>query len=188
MSGINQFKPFATGSGANVLTPTAYAALTTLISQGFQSGVAQSQQVNTPLRQSSFVSAAMAQIVANNNVDANDDGNLSAFVTNFLAAVGNQLSFQSSISPSGYVKLPGGLIVQWTICSNVAFADINVVFPIAFPNNVFSVVGTYTNGGGSANVVVGLGSHTLTTQSFGAWYGSTNARIDATVYFIAIGN
>lgn len=84
--GSNQFLPFATASGANVLTPADYAALAAL-AQGFQSGIAKSQYVNTPLRQATFVAAAIAQIIANSGVNANDDGNVSTFVTNFLAAV-----------------------------------------------------------------------------------------------------
>ncbi len=74
MSGTNQFQPFAIGSGANALTPAAYAALSTLISQGFQSGIANSAQVNTVLRQASFMAAALGQVIANAGLNANDDG------------------------------------------------------------------------------------------------------------------
>lgn len=86
-TGNNQFLPLAIGSGANVLTPAAYAALSTLIQHGYQSGVAQSIQVNTTLRQATFVASAIAQIIANSGVDANDDGNISEFVTNLLNAL-----------------------------------------------------------------------------------------------------
>lgn len=81
MSGTNQFQPFAIGSGANALTPSAYAALTTLISQGFQSGVASSSQVNTVLRQASFMASALGQVVANAGINANDDGNFANLVS-----------------------------------------------------------------------------------------------------------
>ena len=87
MAGTNQFLPFATGSGANVLTPAAYAALTALVAQGFQSGTAQSQQVNTPIRQATFVAAALGQIIANAGLNANDDGVIANFTTAFLAAI-----------------------------------------------------------------------------------------------------
>ncbi len=80
MSGTNQFQPFAIGSGANALTPAAYAALSTLISQGFQSGIANSAQVNTVLRQASFMAAALGQVIANAGLNANDDGTLSNMV------------------------------------------------------------------------------------------------------------
>ena len=96
MSGTNQFLPFATGGGANTLTPSAYAALATIVSQGFQPGLASSQQANTVWRQATFVAAAVAQIIANQNVNANDDGNLTNFVTNLQNAIANLGSLQAS--------------------------------------------------------------------------------------------
>lgn len=141
----NQFQPFAIGSGANALTPTAYAALTTLISQGFQSGVANSSQFNTVLRQASFVAAAVAQLIANNGVNANDDGNLSTFVTNLANGIGTALAgtpaFGNSLGSSGYQKLPGGLVFQWGKSSTVA-SLVTVTFPIAFPTAILGVVVT----------------------------------------------
>jgi hypothetical protein len=90
MSGTNQFQAIALGGGANVLTPAAYAALASLIANGYQSGTASSQQVNTTLRQATFVANAIAQIIANNGVNALDDGNSATFVTNLLAAIAAQ--------------------------------------------------------------------------------------------------
>lgn len=83
----NQILPFATGSGANVLSPADYAALAAVAS-GFQSGVASSQQLNTVWRQSSFVAAMIAQFIADQAaVNVNDDGNVSALETNFETAI-----------------------------------------------------------------------------------------------------
>ena len=85
MPGSNQFLPFATGSGANVLTPADYAALTSLVASGFTSGIAPSQQVNTPLRQSSFVASAIAQAIADQlGVAVNDDGVIANLENQFL--------------------------------------------------------------------------------------------------------
>lgn len=65
MAGTNQFLPFAATSGANALTPAQYALLTTLLAQGFQPNTnAQSQQVNTVLRQVSTVAAAIGTFIA----------------------------------------------------------------------------------------------------------------------------
>jgi hypothetical protein len=86
MSGSNQFLPFGTGSGANVLTPTAYAALAALVANGFQSGVANSQYVNTPIRQATFVSSAIAQAIADmTGAAVADDGIIVNFRNQFLA-------------------------------------------------------------------------------------------------------
>ncbi len=88
MAGTNQFLALATGGGANVLAPAAYAALTSLISSGFQSGVAPSAQVNTALRQATFVAAAVAQLIADaTGLNANDDGVILNFEKQLALAV-----------------------------------------------------------------------------------------------------
>jgi len=48
--------------------------------------------------------------------------------------------FLASLTGDGYQKLPSGLIIQWGVAyaNNTAWSV--VAFPIAFPNNVFSVV------------------------------------------------
>jgi hypothetical protein len=96
MPGTNQFLPFAIGGSANTLTPTAYAALATVVANGFQPGVASSQQANTVWRQATFVAAAVAQLIANQNVNANDDGNLTNFVSNLQVAIANLGSLQAA--------------------------------------------------------------------------------------------
>lgn len=131
----NQFKPFATGNGANVLTPAQYENLAALVS-GFQSGIASSQQVNTPLRQATFVAAAIGQIIANSGADALDDGNLTSFVNKLMNAVATSAGmigyFAASSAPSGWLKCNG------TIVSRATYS------------NLFSAIGTlYGSGDGS---------------------------------------
>ena len=86
MAGTNDFLPFGTAGGADVLDQASYAALAARTA-GFTTGTAVSTQLNKVWRQSSFVAACVAQIIANNNVNAPDDGNVSTFVTNLLAAL-----------------------------------------------------------------------------------------------------
>lgn len=89
MANTNQFLPWATGAGANVLSPSAYAALAAL-QQGFQNGVADPAQANTALRQATFVAAGLAQLMADfgpNNVL--DDGNLVEFENDLVATLKN---------------------------------------------------------------------------------------------------
>lgn len=110
MAGTNQFLAFATGTGANVLSPSAYASMAAL-SGGFSSGVANSQQMNTVWRQSSFISSGVAQLVANvTNVNINDDGNLSNFVTNLqnaIAAISLATSGTGSVTTASIVSANG---------------------------------------------------------------------------------
>ncbi len=101
MAGTNDFLAFGTGGSANVVDQTTYAGLTTLVSNGFQAGVAESAKVNKVLRQASFVAAAVAKIIADNNVNALDDGNLSTFKTNLMAAIA------AGVSSSGFKTLYG---------------------------------------------------------------------------------
>lgn len=59
----NDFKPFATGSGANVLPQADYESLSALAS-GFLSGKASSAQVNKALRQSTVMASVLAQFIS----------------------------------------------------------------------------------------------------------------------------
>lgn len=103
MPGTNQFLPFAVGAGANTLTPTAYAALTSLLSSGFLAGVAPSAQFNTALRQATTAAAGLAQFMANQGVNANDDGSASNF------AAGVQSAVKASI-PVGRIQVVGASV------------------------------------------------------------------------------
>ncbi|MCA8242819.1 hypothetical protein [Burkholderia sp. AU32262] len=83
----NDFLPFATGPGANVVDQATYAALTALTT-GFLSGTAQSVQLNKVWRQSSIMSAVIAQfIVAQTGQAAVDDGTTPTLLANFTKAV-----------------------------------------------------------------------------------------------------
>lgn len=83
----NDFLPFATGVGANVLSQTDYAALPA-VSSGYQAGIAKSQQLNKTWRQSSIMSAVVAQFIVNQTgQNATDDGTTATLIANLLAAV-----------------------------------------------------------------------------------------------------
>ena len=84
---VNDFLPFATAIGANVLDQADYAALAA-VATGFEAGIAQSVQLNKVWRQSSFVAAAIAKFIVNQTgLDALDNGDLTTFVADFTAAI-----------------------------------------------------------------------------------------------------
>lgn len=91
MSGTNDYQLYAGSSGANVITQAQYLALTSIIDNGMSSGIVPSNQMNKILRQLSMASAALGQIIANNNVNAVDDGNVANFVSQLLAALNVEL-------------------------------------------------------------------------------------------------
>ena len=97
----NDFLPFAVGSGANVLSQSAYAALAAL-GPGFSSGVAQSAACNKAWRQSSIMGAVVAQmIVDNTGQNATDDGTTTTLLANLKKAVSGRLLGVRTITSSG---------------------------------------------------------------------------------------
>lgn len=54
------------------------------------------------------------------------------------------LTGQQNLSINGYQRLPGGLIIQWgtVITSTAESAGTLFNYPVAFPNNVFSLIAT----------------------------------------------
>ena len=76
----NDFLPFGTADGANVLAQSDYSSLAARTA-GFASGIARSAQMNKVWRQSSFFSAGMSKWMADNSgLDMLDDGDLTAHV------------------------------------------------------------------------------------------------------------
>ncbi|MBU9360039.1 hypothetical protein KTE52_27265 [Burkholderia multivorans] len=83
----NNFKPFAAAGGANVMTQADYEALAALLT-GFQSGTAKSDQLNKVWRQSSIMSAVLAQFIVDlTGQDAIDDGTTATLLANLKTAV-----------------------------------------------------------------------------------------------------
>jgi Asp-tRNA(Asn)/Glu-tRNA(Gln) amidotransferase B subunit len=103
----NNFKPFATGAGANVTPQADYEALTALLT-GFQAGKASSAQINKAIRQATFVAAALAQYMTNKTgQDVLDNGDINAFITKMAAAFGHD--FQAL--DAGLTSLAGWLVL-----------------------------------------------------------------------------
>lgn len=84
---VNQFLPFGLAAGANVLSQTDWANDPERL-VGFARGVARSAKANTAWRQSSFVAAALAQMMMlRSGQDMLDNGDLTAFGSTFEAAM-----------------------------------------------------------------------------------------------------
>ena len=122
----NDFLPFAAGLGANVLTQAQYAALPSLIANGFTAGVTPSIQVNKVWRQSSIMAAVLAQlIVAETGQPAIDDGTTATLLTNLQAAIaaisqqGGDVRYSplaaniQFVSQSQTVKLPSHGMIEF---------------------------------------------------------------------------
>ena len=83
----NDFKTFATGKNANVMSQEEWEALPALLS-GFTAGKASSAQVNKVIRQASFIASAIAQYTANESgLDVQDDGDQAGFIAKMSSAL-----------------------------------------------------------------------------------------------------
>ncbi|MGH8786841.1 MAG: hypothetical protein ACREYA_17380 [Cupriavidus necator] len=86
----NDFLVFGGGAGANVITQVTYSGLAARTA-GFSAGVAQSAQLNKVWRQSSIMSAVLAQFVSDlTGQDVLDDGTTTTILANLKAAVSAQ--------------------------------------------------------------------------------------------------
>lgn len=105
-----------------------------------------------------------------------------------------RFGFSISLSQNGYITLPtwvGGLIIQWgTIETPDADIDYPVLFPIAFPNECFSVNATFGYDGPRVQDAVSVHARSITESGFIATRQdivSTTSLPDSYIKFIAIG-
>lgn len=92
--------------------------------------------------------------------------------------------FSSSLQPSGYQKLPSGLIIQWGN-ANTGASGITVNYPIPFSSQVFSA--TATDSGGRQANSVGLTINNLTSLSLYGRAIQSGAASATSVRWMAIG-
>ena len=144
MAGTNDFKAIATGAGANVIDQAAFEALTTFLANGYSSGVVDSNQFNKVVRQSSFVSAVIGQLVANANINALDDGDIPGFVSDLVAALqiaspppGTIIFVAQNTSPTGFLKANGAAISRASYSS--LFSAIGTTYGVGDGSTTFNI-------------------------------------------------
>ena len=159
----NDFKAFATGKNANVMSQKEWEALPALLS-GFTAGKASSAQVNKVIRQASFIAAALAQFVSDKTQrDVLDNGDLPGFVE--LLGSGFAVEYLSRKNPFGDIKSDGTVK---TALENLGLGDgtgrliavyrIDTSRQITLPKDARFVVADMIGGGG------GGGSNSTTVQ------------------------
>jgi phage-related tail fiber protein len=123
MAGTNDFKVFctATPGTSDSLTPAAYALLTSILANGFQTGVADSQQANTVLRQATTAMAVLGELISRANLNAVDNANYSTLATQLLQAIktlvpssvaGDMKISASPFVPSGWLSCDGSSLLR----------------------------------------------------------------------------
>lgn len=83
----NEFKPFAIGEYANVLSQNEYESLPA-VGAGFTAGVAKSEELNKVWRQSSVMSSVLGDFISiNSGDDVLDDGDTSKVLQSLIKAL-----------------------------------------------------------------------------------------------------
>lgn len=134
----NDFLPFAGSGGANSITQAAYVALTTLRANGFLSGTAESNQLNKVWRQSSIMSAVLAQFIADISAQNTvDDGTTITILANLKTSM-DTLIGNAIITPTNdptYVNNTSKAASTSWIRSAMATLAITAGFSASFTNN-----------------------------------------------------
>lgn len=166
----NEFKPFATGSGANVTPQNEWETLPALLT-GFSSGKASSAQVNKAIRQASFIASALAQFVSDNaNLNVLDDGDIAGFTSKLKSAFAKQ--YLSRNNPFGDIKADGAVNAAKINLGLQAFNISDSITTVSAPTSgVFFYVadggswGVQDSGGNALPLSIaggGTGANTLT--------------------------
>ncbi|MFY7503694.1 hypothetical protein [Enterobacter cloacae complex sp. BZL2003] len=174
----NDFKPFATGSGANVMSQADWVALAALAT-GFQSGKASSAQINKAIRQALFIASALAQYTADKSgQNVLDDGNVAGFITKMHTAFGadfqpldatltaiaaltgaaNKLAYFNGPDTAALTDLTSvgrDIIGKSTIADVVSYLGLGTGRLLGAPQ-IFTSSGTYTPSTGTKFVYVEL--------------------------------
>ncbi len=146
----SQYLPFCTAGSANTLTPSAWAALTALLADGFQPGIALSEQVNTALRQALTGVAGVAKFAADNGtLDVNDNAShadfASALYSAVLAVVNSQQHWKpgdvkatlSATVPAGWLMANGQLVSRVTYAA--LFAEFGTYYSAGDGSTTFGL-------------------------------------------------
>lgn len=155
----NNFQVFAGAAGANVLTVAQYQELAAL-QTGFQSGIAQSDQLNTVWRQGSIIASMIAQFICDNSgQNAIDDGTIATLEKNFEAAI-QAITQVKVVLPLNLYVSPSGNDSNSGLSPTSALQHIGTAV-----NNVFSL---YNFQGNNVTINVGPGTYNEGVTIIGA--------------------
>lgn len=179
---------FAGGGGANVLSQVAYAALASILSDGYPAGILDSNLLNKTLRQSNFIAVGVAEYLVQQGINVPDDADVAVLAANIEASIralaveeidAAFVGANQSLATNGYQILPGGLILQWgTTGQIVSGGNVVVTFPIAFPTAPLGAVCSFFAAGNltlNHTMANNVGSGATATQMNIYYYsGSTD--------------
>lgn len=172
----NDFLPFATGVGANVLTQAQYAALPA-VSLGFSAGIAQAVQLNKVWRQASLMSSVLAQFIVDEaTVAAVDDGTTATLLANLKTAVANLAAASAPAQPAASTTVSGILKLSTAALVNGGTDNLTAITPLALKNAMPGFTGAL----GSIQLPNGLIINWGTVASIGAGAVTTQVYLQHT--------
>lgn len=139
------YKPIAHDGAANVITQVQYEIDLDVggpLEHGYEAGTAESAQVNKTLRQSSMMTSALANVVANAlNQDLLDDGDLATLITKLTAALlgtawttGDVKTTIKTVADAGWVLMTDGTIGSAASTGTYANNDAEALFTLIWNN------------------------------------------------------
>ena len=156
----NDFQTFATGAGANVVSPATWLTTTARFT-GFQSGTASSALANTALRQANFVTTMIAQFIADTLAqNVADNGNLGTLETQFINAIQLSVGTPPQAAFWHFGHDVGPVNVMQVAASPIITAVTDGMMLATFPNfsNTVTVPTLSVNGLSAAAIVHGDGT------------------------------
>ncbi len=146
----NQYLAFGIGGGANVISPSAYQALaTTVIANGFQPGIALSEQVNAVLKQTTVGVAGLAKFAVDwGTLNMMDDGSVINFAAGIKSAIdriiaaattlpGAVVAYAMTSPPTGWLECDGSAVNRGSYAA--LFAAIGTTYGAGDGSSTFNL-------------------------------------------------
>lgn len=155
------YKPIAIDGAANVETQVQYEIDLDVggsLEHGYEAGTALSAQVNKTMRQSSMMSAALANVIANyHNADLLDDGDLTTLIAKLTAAItgsawttGDMKPTMKAAADAGWLLMTDGTIGNGASTADYANNDAEALFTLLWNNTLQANCPVVPGKGGSA--------------------------------------
>ncbi|AZE53488.1 Phage tail fiber protein [Pseudomonas synxantha] len=176
----NEFLPFGTNVGANVMSQSEYSAMAARVN-GFSSGTANSAQLNKAWRQASVIASVVAQFASDGSgQDVLDDGDTVKVLSSLSLAISNAIK-STSISWSKIISKPT-TVDGYGITDALKLSGGTLTGPLNMANGT----SIYLNTASQASWVAGLITGTQGGETAGAGF-TGNASTVASA-FLGIGS
>lgn len=173
----NELLPFANGEDANVLPTAQWQALRDILENGFQSGIARSEQVNRVLSQGAIASYVLGQLVVDQlDLDANlNPTTLYQNVVLALQQIGIQtgmvVAFSANSAPKNGFLLCNGAEVSRTTYATL-FSVIGITYGSGDGSTTFNLpnlTNRFIQGSGTAGTVKSAGLPNISGKISNTW-------------------